>query len=163
MIMATALKGYRLDLLVQAGAHATRRAVPGPQKRYARIRGVAKATASRHLTGDVHSPSTHFLLQLATAKGATAFPLLAEGIAAVNQAQIQNALTQVLEARLAELNETECMLQADEDLQTLRSIADPTPDQLDAAAVADVREAEVQLERAAIRRELAARKRRSFE
>lgn len=154
------MNAYRLDSLIRWGAEATRRAVPGKQMRYGRLMQVTKATACRHLNGDVHSPSTHFLRQLAEADCASAWPLVAEGIAVVNQAQIKAAASAVLEARLVVLDDAEHTLEAAESRAIVRACVDPTPEQLEAAATADIAEAEVQLERGAIRRELAERKRR---
>lgn len=152
---------FRLDALIVHGAQATKRAVPGAQKRYCRVMHVTKSTASRHLRGDRHAPSTHFLLQIARAEKASGYPLISEAIATVNQAQIEHAPLDELYARLHELNELEHDAQADEDRQTLRASSNPTAAQFEAAATADIREAELGLERAAILRELAHRLRRA--
>ena len=146
------MNAYRTDALVAHAAGATRRAYPGPQKQYAHDAGVTKSTASRHLNGDPHSPAAKFLRGVMI----VGYPLLAEGIAALEQANARRSTDELWQLR-ARLNELEHTADAESDRHTLRAAFSPTADQLEAAADADVREAELCLERAAILRELALR------
>ena len=156
------LTGYRLDALLSRAALATERSATN-RKRYAsalRIlygRTVTRSATCRHHQPNVHAPVSRVLLTLdalARGEGTSAWPVVAEGLATVIQADIRTVSTPALEARLRQLTEREHDLEAEENRQTARG------DDHDAAALADVREAEVQLERAAIRRELAERARR---
>jgi len=130
------------------------------QARYARAVGVSPSRASRHLSGtDSHAPGAEYLAQLALG-GLNSWAVLVEGQVVVHQALIRTASTEKLEARLAELDDAEHDAQAREDQMTLRAVRNPSAQQLDEAAEADVVEATIAVERAAIRRELAERKRR---
>ena len=145
-----------LDVLMARAAGATRRSAAG-RKWYASALNLSRSRTSRHMNGDPHSPAGKVLValeQLAAGEGTTPWPLIAEGIATVIQADIRQATTTALRARLHELTEAEHGLEAEENRQTARG------DDHEAAALADVREAEVQLERCAIRRELHARENR---
>lgn len=139
------------DTLIERGADAIKRAYPGPQKRYAQAAGITKSTASRHINGDAHSPATHYLRGVLI----VGWSLIAEAMATLNQQQLKRATLQQLRARLTQLNDIECLLEGDENRAILRSTSNPTPEQLRAAAMADISEAEVQLERAAILRQMA--------
>lgn len=147
-----------LDSLIGYGAAAVTRAVP-TRKRYASAIGISRQRASKHRQGDTHSPSTKYLVQLAMAEGGTAWPMISEGIAAVIQQTLSTLSVEQLQTRLRELNDLEHTREADENRATCNTPADASPDQLLIAAEKDVIEAELQLERAAIRRELARRPR----
>lgn len=166
MATATVIAGYELDALIAHGAAANQRAFPGPQKKYMHACGVGKSTASRHLKGDVHAPSTHLLVDAARAAAeggnASAYPYVSEVIATVNQHQIKLADTAVLRARLTVLDETEHAREHSQNLQKERVVRAPTPEQLEAGAAADIAHAETLLERASIQRELAERQRRGW-
>lgn len=151
---------FRFDALQQRSGAALSRSFGGVQKRYCRAVGIDPSNGSRHFRGQ-NAPATKFLFQIATADKATAFPIIAEAIAVVNQAQLREASVQQLHARLNELNEAEHSADADEDRQAMRSVANPSIAQLEAAALADVHIAEITLERAAVLRELAERNRRN--
>jgi hypothetical protein len=159
--MATKLKREDpqwFDNIVQIGADAAVRAVPA-RKRYAFALGISPSRASRHRAGDPHSPSTQFLVALS--KAGSAWPLINEGIAVVVQHSIRFIPIEKLHARLNELNEAEHVAECDENRQTLHVATNMTPGQLEEAARANVKEAEISLERAAILRELARRARRN--
>jgi hypothetical protein len=164
---AVVFRGYRLDSLIARAAAATQRSAP-TRKRWASAlrhdgKPLSRPTTHRHFTGCPHSPASKVLLtleQLARGDGTTPWPLIAEGIATVLQSDIRTAPTEQLRARLRELTDLEHARQADEDRTTVHAAASETPETLEAAANADVIEAELQLERAAIRRELAERMRR---
>jgi hypothetical protein len=79
----------------------------------------------------------------------------------VLQANIRTASEAELRARLVELTEREHADEAQENATTVHAVVSETPESLETAALADVRESEIQLERAAIRRELAERMRRA--
>lgn len=155
----SAAPAYHMDAITERAGAANSRAFGGVQKRYNRALRVHKSTGSRHFKGE-NAPTTKFLFQIATADKATAYPIIAEAIAIVNQEQISAASSAQLYARLAELNEIEHEADANGDRQTLRACANPTPEQLEAAATADVHVGEITLERAAVLREIAERKRR---
>lgn len=148
-----------LDSIITNAAAATVRAVP-VRKRYARVVGISAQRASTHRNGDVHSPSTKFLINVATADGGNAWPIIAEGIAAVIQRSVREATTESLLARLHELNDGEHDHEAAENRSTCNLRDDATPEEFEASALIDIKEAEVQLERAAVKRELARRARR---
>lgn len=154
-----ALSAFRMDAIMARGGNANSRSFRGVQKRYCRALRVEKSTGSRHFKGQ-NAPSTHFLVQIATADQATAYPIIAEAIATVNQAAIRTASTSALLKRLAEINEAEHEAEANENRAILHSALTPSAEQMEAAADADLVEAELQLERSAILRELAERKRR---
>lgn len=147
---------YRMDdMRARAGA-VTARCFNGSRKRYGSATDTTKSTVDRHFKG-VNSPSLRFLMQVASADKATAFPLLAEAISVVNQVQIERAPTAELQKRLAEIDELEHDADGDEDRQRMRAAVNPTPEQRRASALADRRIAELALERAAIQDELALR------
>ncbi len=148
-----------LDSLIQFGAAAAVRAVPC-RKRYASANHITPSRASRHRRGDEHSPSTNYLVRLALAEGGSAWPMISEGIAVVIQQSIKEATEEQLHARLRELDDIEHDREAGENRATHRVRVDASAEDLDAAATANIAEAELQLERAAILRELAERKRR---
>jgi hypothetical protein len=142
-----------MDALMARAAAATQRSARS-RKWYASALAISKSRTSRHWNGDPHSPASNVLValeKLAAGEDTTPWPMLAEGIATVLQAQIRRATTDALYARLRELTEHEHDLEAEENRQTARGTDH------EAAALADIREAEAQLERAAIRRELARR------
>jgi hypothetical protein len=115
-----------------------------------------RGAVSRHYTGERPSAVTHVLRTLdalARNAGTTPWPVIAEGIVVVTQAEIRTASTAALEARLAFLDDREHDLEAQENRQTARG-----RNRLERAA-ANIAEAEVQLERAAIERELNERER----
>ncbi len=162
--MATTLRRddpQLLDSLIQYGAHATVRSVPC-RKRYASAIGVHPTRASRHRRGDTHSPSTKYLVGLALADGGSAWPMISEGIAVVIQQTIKEATIEQLHVRLRELDDIEHDHEAVENRSTMRvrEFCATTPEEFEAAARANIQEAELQLERAAILRELAERARR---
>jgi hypothetical protein len=146
-----------LEGIIGNGAAATTRAIP-TRKRYASAVGISHQRASRHRLGDAHSPSTKYLVQLAIADGGSAWPLISEGIAVVIQRSIHGQATESLHARLRELNDMEHTLESDENRATCNSTERATAEEMEAAADANVLEAELQLERAAILREIARRK-----
>jgi hypothetical protein len=146
------MNAYRTDALVAHAAAAIRRSYPGPQKQYASAAGVTKSTASRHLNGDPHSPAVAYL-RAVTIVG---YPLIAEGMAALNEVNQRRSIHDLRLIR-SRLNEVKHDVDAEEKRHTLRAAIDPTAEQLNAAADADVRVAEICLERAAILRELALR------
>lgn len=150
---------YRLDEMRARAGAATHRAFGGVQKRYAKAVGVSKSTAARHFTGE-NSPTTRFLYQIASADKATAWPILAEAIATVRQVDIEKATTNELEAQRLILTDAEHGAEADADRCSVRAMANPSPDNLTAAADAHVKVAEISLELAATLREIAERKRR---
>lgn len=155
--MSRVREGYRLDALVSYGAGIACRVAPS-QKKYMSALEVSQPTASRRRSGDRHSPETKYLQQLASAPSANAWVAIAEGIAVVNQKQIAGAHTSTLEIRLRQLNDLEHSVEAEENRQTCAThCTNPSPDQREEAAIACIREAEINLERAAIHRELAAR------
>lgn len=157
---AVALLPYELDEIIERSGVATSESFDGVQKRYRTATQLSKATTSRHFNGYLHAPTTRFLVQVATADGGTGFPIIAEGLALLNQKQIEMADTRVLEARIAVLDDEEHDVQALSARQTQRAIKDPSAQQQRAAARADIKEAAIGLERAAIRFELAKRKER---
>jgi hypothetical protein len=111
---------------------------------------------SRQYSGERTTPVTTVLQtldKLARGAGTTPWPLLAEGYVVVTQAEIEKAATPVLEARLAELNDMEHDVEAQENRATAQCKS-----RLERAE-ANIREAEIQLERAAIERELWKRER----
>lgn len=161
--MSTAVRapdpGY-LDRLIKIGARAARRAAPGPQKHYAHAIGVRKTRANAHLNGDRHSPPTRWLEmidRLARGEHTSPWPVIAEGIAVAMQAQLQVEPVDDLKVRRMILRwielstiEHERVAQANERAQMLALTGD-----LEGLAEADVAEAEIRLERAALSRELA--------
>ena len=154
-----------LDALVLRAGATTKRLARGRKWYRSAVRTdgrpLSESRACRHYQGDRHSPAGRVLFaleQLARGEGTTPWPLIAEGIATVLQAEIRDASTAALEARLLELDDREHDLEAVENRTTVRAAAGEA---YEAAALADIREAEVQLERAAIRRELADRARRA--
>lgn len=147
------------DSIVQWGAESLTRAVPGKQRRYYSIAGVAKSTGNRHLNGDKHSPATKWFIRIATA--ANGWPLIAQAISMVIMLTIRKARIEDLHNRLNELNDLEHDAECDENRQTMRAAVNATPEQLEVAAKADIREAELSLERSAILRELARRLRKA--
>lgn len=74
----------RLERLVDLAADATRRASPGPLKRYAKAAGVSVSRASRHLNGDdPYSPTARMYAlvdALARSDYGSAIPLISEQI-----------------------------------------------------------------------------------
>lgn len=154
--MATAavmVDPVRLDSLIVIGGRATRRAAPGPQKRYAAALGISRTRACRHMQGDPHSPATRnlsYIWALARGRGTTPWPQIAEEIAVAMQARIADSSTESLVMRWWQLTTREHRLEARENEATMSA---PLLDLADA----DVEEAEAQLERAAISRELAGR------
>lgn len=152
--MATAtIDPVRLDRLIAIGGRATRRAAPGPQKRYAGTLGISRTRACRHMQGDPHSPATRglaYIYTLAKGRGTSPWPQIAEEIAVAKQAQIERSSTEALVIRWWQLTHREHRLEAAENEATISA-------PLLELADADVHEAEVSLERAAISRELAAR------
>jgi hypothetical protein len=145
-----------LDALIARGAAATQRRFPTKQMAYGRKAGVQKSTAQRHFAGDKHSPATHYL------RGAMliGWPLIAESIVALNHEEIRRATNAELIAEYNRLVEREHELEARENRENWRAAANPTAEQLEAAAEASVAEGEVQLQLAAVQREMAERKRR---
>lgn len=142
--------GLLLDSLLRRATDATIRCARGP-KWYASALRISRSQAWRHMNGK-HNPAHAVLLEkLATADGTTPWPIIAEEIAVVMQAGIARTSKDALYARLRELTDHEHDLEAEENRQTALGTDH------EAAAMADLREAEVQLERCAIRRELAAR------
>jgi hypothetical protein len=87
------------------------------------------------------------LEQLARGEGTTPWPLIAEGIATVIQAEIRTATDTALSTRLAELDDLSFRARTHR-----AALADHR-----ARATAAVQRAELDLERAAIHRELARR------
>ena len=154
--MATAaatIDPVRLDRLILIGGRVTRRVAPGPQKRYAAAMGVSRSRACRHMQGDPHSPATRnltYIWALARGRGTNPWPQIAEEIAVAMQARIADSSTESLVVRWWELTYLEHRLEARENEATVSA-------PLDELADADVQEAEVALERAAISRELAGR------
>lgn len=151
---AYVLRPFHVDALLTRAALVTERMATN-RKRYATAFGISKSRTSRHHTGDKHSPASKVLLTLDTlarGEGTTAWPLIAEGIATVLQAEIRIAPTSRLEARLAELIDASHDLGAEKNRRVMHG-------DHAAAALAEIRESENQLERVAIRRELIARRR----
>lgn len=157
--MSTALNGYRLDSIIRYSGTANTRAAR-TQKRYQTTFAVTQPTASKHMNGCKHSPTAKLFVQLATSDYANGWSVISEGIAIVNQSQIRAVSTDELWARLRELDDVEHLAEASENADVLRAVSRPTPEALEAAAQSDIAEAEISLERAAIRRELAERTRR---
>lgn len=145
---------YRTDALISHGAAAAGRRFP-LQKKYAAEAGVDKSTASRHMRGDKYSPMSHYLRGVLI----VGYPLVAEGLAVLEQANHQRSTEQLWLLR-AKLNELEHGADCESDRHALRAAFNPTAEQLSAAADADVHAAEICLERAAVLRELAERVRR---
>ncbi|HEX6938602.1 MAG TPA: hypothetical protein VF158_04270 [Longimicrobiales bacterium] len=153
--MATAtIDPVRLDRLIAIGGRATTRVAPGPQKRYAAALGISRTRACRHMQGDPHSPATRnlaYIYTLSRGRGTSPWPQIAEEIAVAKQAQIEDSSTELLVLRWWELTRREHTLEAAENDAVVSG-------SLEELADADVQEAEAALERAAISRELAARK-----
>lgn len=155
---------FLLDTLISRGACATVRSVKS-RKRYASALRIDPSRASRHRRGDEHSPATNFLVDLALAEGGSAWPMIAEGVAVVIQQTLKKATIEQLRARLHELSDIEHDAEANENRRMMREL-DQTQSReeliewCELAAAANVREVELQLERAAILRELASRARR---
>jgi hypothetical protein len=122
---------------------------------------VTKSTASRHFRGE-NSPSTRFLFQIASADKATAWPILAEAIATVRQVEIERVSVDELETQRAMLMDAEHTAESEADRASVKAVANPSAENLDAAADANVRVGEIVLELAAVQRELAHRKRRGL-
>jgi hypothetical protein len=161
VIQMSVLPAYRMDAILSRAGSANARCFYGVQKRYMRALDVTKSTASRHFRGE-NSPSTRFLFQIASADKATAWPILAEAVAIVRQVDIEKASTDELEAQRMMLTDAEHTAEADADRANVKAVANPTPENLDAAADANVRIGEIVLELAAVQRELAHRKRRGL-
>lgn len=152
----------KLDSLLVYAVDAAKRCAPGPQKRWAFAMGVSKSRASRHLSGDVHSPNASVLFtmwKLATGNGTNSWPLIGESIAVTIQAELEDMSTPELEALLRKLDDMEHNLEADENRHTLNAAVNPSAEQLEAAALANVKEGELSFRRAAVQRILAGRKR----
>jgi hypothetical protein len=145
----------QLDRIIARGAAATLRRFP-KQMAYGRKAGVKKSTAQRHCAGDKHSPATHYL------RGALiiGWPLIAESIVALNHEEIRRATNADLIAEYNRLIKREHELEARENRESWMAAAAPTVEQLEAAAEASIAEGEVQLQLAAVQREMADRKRR---
>lgn len=96
----------RLAELMRLAADATRRAAPGPAKRYARALGVSPSRASRHLSGDdPYTPAVKLLSAveaLASGQYTSALPLLMEAFAVALETLNRRA-TPDLENHLREL------------------------------------------------------------
>lgn len=153
MVTAT-IDPIRLDRLIGIGGRATGRAAPGPQKRYAAALGISRTRACRHMQGDPHSPATRslrYIYNLSRGRGTSPWPQIAEEIAVAKQAQVETASTETLVTRWWELTYREHRLEASENEAAVSGT-------LEELADADVQEAEATLERAAISRELAARR-----
>lgn len=145
----------QLETLIARGAAATRRRFPTKQMAYGRKAGVQKSTAQRHFAGDKHSPATHYL------RGALliGWPLIAESIVALNHEEIRRATNAQLLAEYNRLVQREHELEARENRTSWEAAASPTAEQLEEAAEASIAEGEVQLQLAAVQREMAERKR----
>jgi hypothetical protein len=152
---------FRLDALRARSGAALSRSYRGVRKQYASDHDVDKTTATRHFRGE-HGPSFRFLFQIASADKATAWPILAEGIAIVRQVDIEKASTEELEAQRMMLTDAEHTAEANADRANVKAAANPSADNLDAAADSNVRVGEIVLELAAVQRELAHRKRRGL-
>ncbi len=151
----------RLDELIRQGAKAMQRAAPGPDKQLANALGVTRTRANRAKNGDKHSHATRYLQPLAEADAVNAIPLLAEGLAVVFHAQIEEACTDELEKRLRKIAFEELTVDRERNSAHLRFLeGDRTPEQHDEVAEWDMRRVDLALERAGIHRELAKRKRR---
>lgn len=148
---------FRLDDLVVYAAAATARCAPTRKRWQSAIGASNRSTSHRHYQGCRTSPVTRTLElveQLARGEGTTPWPIIADSIAVAIQASIRTADEGELRRRLEELTDREHTLEAEENRQTARGDDD------EAAAAADIEESAAQLERAAIRRELARRKKR---
>lgn len=138
--------------LVSAGADATRRCIR-TRKSYAAAIGVSRQRASQHRNGDEHSPATRFLSQLAEA--GNAWPMLGAGVGVVIRRTMAKMTKDMLWQRIEQINDEEHQAEASESLHTVRCAQNPTPEELIASAEADEREADLQYERAALKRTLA--------
>lgn len=146
-----------LSVIVEIGGGAASRTTYGSRKWYSHNHGISKSRTSRVFHGDEHGPVTNYLVRCATGEHSHVWPIITESIALAVQKSIKPLSTAQLEARLTEIDDCEHTLEAAENRSSQLTHAGGSPDQLIAAALADICEAEVQIERAAIKRELAAR------
>jgi hypothetical protein len=147
------------DALVSVGAGAASRTAT-KHRWGARAHGVSRSRFSRYAGGDEHSPYTHVLTtthQLAADPETTPYPLIAEQLAVAEYARMRTWTLDQLRAREAELTDAEHDLEAAENRATQR-LAESQD--YEGAALMDVRKAEAHIERAAVRRLIAALLRR---
>jgi len=148
----------RLDDLIRRGAAAGQRCVGGkPAKVWSVAHEVHVTRGRRHLNGDPHSPLTKMMTEVdrvARAPKLNAWPLITEAIGVVRKAEIEIAPTEVLLATLEDLNRREHRHDGVEDESSWDAEKEGTHL---AAAQADAEEADIHLERMAIRYELAKR------
>lgn len=146
------------DLLTPRAAAIPVRCAPTRKRWQSAVRAKNRSTSHRHYQGVRTAPQYRALeltWDLAVGDGTTPWPLIAEQIATAIQASIHDTDTDTLRKRLVELIDREHDLEAEENRQTAKGTDH------EAAAAADIAEAEVQLERAAIRRELIRREAKS--
>lgn len=143
------------DAMVRFAATAAKRAAP-TDKAYARAMGVSQPTANKRRNGDPYSPEFHILStfdELSRGDRTTAFPLLIQAWAVVNQNEIKDAPSDTLAVRRHNLE----LEQHDiaRDVRHAQYIGDD-----DALCDAHARAAECHAELLSIVREMAERKAR---
>lgn len=150
----------RMAELIRYGAEGLRRGASGPDKQLARALGVHRTRANRAKNGDPHSHATRFMLAIAKDSAINAIPMIAEGLAWVCREQIENATADELEAKLHDLTMREYPLLAERNRAVLQYIeSDRRAAAHEAVAELDMQLVDVAMERGAIHRELAKRKR----
>ena len=150
----------RLDMLVSYAAGADRRGHPGKAIRYAHAHGVSRTRASRALNGsDPYSPGAKHLVYVEELRrNADPWPHVTEVISVAMQS-VEDLSYAELCALLERLDDEEDVHEASENRSTRKAAVDPTPEQLEEAAICEIREIEIGLQRVCIRREIAYRKR----
>lgn len=148
-----------LDSLIALGANAAQRCVPGPHKRWASARRISRSRATRQINGDTHSEFTKFLVALTTA--GTPWPLIGTALSVILGATMKLMSEELLLERLRRLDDVEHSKEAEENRATVRVSMNPSLAELEAAEKANMAELDVTLERIAVLRELADRKRKA--
>lgn len=148
------------DLVQLAGRAAKRSATR--DKHWASAHGITRNRATEHRNGDPNSPAVHVLAEfrrLASHELTDAIPLLLESWGIVMATQVRKLSNDELYRLHEELTDREHDLEAAESKLTARLDDHAPPAEYDAAAEADMLEAELQVKRAQVRREIAKRKR----
>lgn len=150
------------DTLASMAAQVVRDCAPGPAKRWARAVGVSRSRASRHRSGDPHSPATRVLevfYALADSDVATAIPLLREVVSVVYARKFKRMTAPALEAKLRELRTREHTLERDENAATTAWLeSQDNPEALAALDRAHALKLDCHLEILMVIRELRARR-----
>jgi len=153
---------FLFDQLASMAGRAAHRAAP-LDKQYAEARGVSVSRATRHRNGCADNPLINVLLafrQLARDAKTTAIPLLLEVWAIVMSVEIEGLSNDDVLTQHEQLSDAEHDAEALESRRSQKlDIRTSTPEEDEAAADAELVEAEIQVRRAQIRRDVARRKR----